>query len=114
MKATRLVYLVGLLTVSGSAGAISGPLYEEELARTEEEQIFQQPIAGIENDDWFDYRIDVTEAQKELKSDLGRASDVEDLRDAWQEYASELRHERKEYIRSMAKRGYRHGTVTVY
>ncbi len=71
------------------------------------------PIAGIENGLWFDYRIDVTEAQKELSADLRRASDIEDLRDAWEEYARELRKERKRYVEQMAKRGYRIGTVTV-
>ena len=54
----------------------------------------------------------MTEAQKELSSDLRRASDVEDLRDAWEEYAFELRHEREDYIHDMAERGYR-GYVTL-
>lgn len=102
---------LGLLASAGHA-AISG-MIEEQVAHDEERLIINAPIAGIENKYWFDYRIDITEAQKELRSDLNRASDIEDLRDAWEEYARELRHERIHYIEEMAERGYRSGTVTV-
>ena len=95
----------GLLASAGQA-AISG-LIEERVAREEEQLIVNTPIAGLENTLWFDYRIDITEAQKELRSDLDRASDIEDLRDAWEEYARELRKERVHYIEEMAERGYR-------
>ncbi|WP_086606212.1 hypothetical protein [Erythrobacter donghaensis] len=105
------VMTLGLLATAGHA-AISG-LIEEKVAREEEQLIFSTPIAGIENKLWFDYRIDIIEAQKELRSDLNRASDIEDLRDAWEEYARELRKERIHYIEEMAERGYRAGTVTV-
>lgn len=101
----------GLLASAGQA-AISG-LVEEKAAREEEQLIINTPIAGIENKLWFDYRIDITEAQKELRSDLNGASDIEDLRDAWEEYARELRKERSHYVEEMAERGYRSGTVTV-
>lgn len=88
-------------------------LHEEAYARAEEELIITSPIAGIQNSLWFDYRIDVMEAQKELASDLRRASDLEDRRDAWEEYGDELRKERKQYVKAMAKKGYRQGTVTI-
>ena len=88
-------------------------LAEEQLARAEEARLLTAPIAGIENNLWFDYRLDITEAQKELASDLRRASDLEDRRDAWEEYARELKHEREDYIHDMAKRGYRQGTVYI-
>lgn len=102
---------LGLFATTGHA-AISG-LIEEKLAREEEQQIIQTPIAGIENRLWFDYRIDVIEAQKELRADLKDASDIEDERDAWEEYARELHKERFHYIEEMAERGYRSGTVTI-
>jgi hypothetical protein len=102
---------LGLLAAAASAAAID--LVEERLARAEERLIISAPIAGIENSLWFDYRIDITEAQKELSADLRRASDLEDRRDAWEEYARELRKERIHYIEEMAERGYRSGTVTV-
>lgn len=111
MRKLILGLAVGAAAIS-STGNAAAVLYEETLAREEEQRILTHPIAGIENSLWFDYRIDVTEAQKELSSDLRRASDVEDLRDAWEEYASELRHEREDYIHDMAERGYR-GYVTI-
>ena len=107
--------VLGIAAVAAAISATSHAavsLYEETLAREEERRILTDPIAGIENSLWFDYRIDVTEAQKELASDLRGASDVEDLRDAWEEYAFELRHEREDYIHDMAERGYR-GYVTI-
>lgn len=113
MKAARLAMVLALGSFAACASAAVGDLYEERLAREEERLILTMPIAGIENRLWFDYRIDVAEAQKELSADLKRASDIEDLRDAWEEYGRELRKERKHYVAQMAKRGYRMGTVTV-
>lgn len=97
--------------LAGAAAAAVQTLYEEQLAREEEKLILASPIAGITNSRWFDYRSDILEAQKELNSDLRSASDVEDRRDAWEEYAQELKHERVEYIEDMAEKGYRQGYV---
>lgn len=105
------VIALGLLAATGAAAVPE--LHEERLARAEESRILTAPIAGIQNRLWFDYRIDITEAQKELSADLRRATDLEDQRDAWEEYARELRKERSHYISEMAQRGYRMGTVTV-
>lgn len=88
-------------------------LFEEQWARQQEAQIFEAPIAGIYNRFWFDYRRDVNEAQAELHSDLRRASDIEDLRDAWEEYGKELIDEREHYVKEMAERGYRDWSITV-
>ena len=110
-KLGAAIAALGMLATGSQAAAID--LLEERLAQAEENLIFTMPIAGIENKLWFNYRIDITEAQKELRSDLNRASDLEDQRDAWEEYASELRKERVHYIEEMAQRGYRSGTVTV-
>lgn len=113
MKNTLFAAAAAILTSSVAVQAAAPMLFEEISARAEEKLIIQSPIAGIQNSLWFDYRIDVTEAQKELASDLRRASDVEDRRDAWEEYGVELRKERFHYIEEMAERGYRMGTVTV-
>ncbi|MBX7496996.1 hypothetical protein K3172_14130 [Qipengyuania sp. 6B39] len=112
MKKLTFVSLatIGLATAATAAAPM---LYEEQLARAEEAQIIDSPIAGIENSRWFDYRNDIGEAQKELVSDLRRASDLEDRRDAWEEYAHELKHERVDYIEDMAEKGYRYGTVRI-
>ena len=109
-----LAFLAAIAVGATATVAAAAPiLFEESIAREEEGRIINAPIAGIANNLWFDYRIDVVEAQKELKSDLRRASDIEDQRDAWSEYATELKHERKDYIKDMAKRGYRYRVVTV-
>lgn len=113
MKPTTTTLALTALALGSAAQAAMPMLYEEAFARNEEKQIIPSPIAGIENALWFDYLIDVTEAQKELKSDLGKADDIEDLRDAWEEYGQELRYERIDYIEDMAERGYRMGEVTV-
>lgn len=112
MRTALAIPGIMLFFAAGAAAAVP-MMYEERLARAEEARIITSPIAGIENSLWFDYRIDVTEAQKELSSDLRRASDLEDLRDAWEEYARELKHEREDYIKDMAKRGYRQGRVDI-
>ena len=111
----KSVFAIAIMAVAPSIAAQAAVpiLYEEAFAREEEKLIIQSPIAGIQNSLWFDYRIDVTEAQKELASDLRRASDIEDQREAWEEYGVELRKERFHYIEEMAERGYRMGTVTV-
>jgi hypothetical protein len=113
----RILILPSLAIISaiGSAAfAQPGPkLYEEMSARLEERQIIAEPIGGIQNSFWFDYRINVNEAGKELTSDLRHASDTEDLRDAWEEYHTELAHERRHYVDEMAERGYRYSAVFV-
>jgi hypothetical protein len=113
MTVSKLTLALTAGLIASTAHAALPMLYEEALAREEEKQIITAPIAGIENSLWFDYRIDITEAQKELRSDLGRASDIDDRRDAWEEYAEELHDEREDYIEEMEERGYRMGVVTV-
>jgi hypothetical protein len=104
------------LLVAATAGAavnLSQATLEESEARQEEARILQRPIAGIENKFWFNYRADVNEARKELASDLARASDMEDLRDGWEEYRGELVDSRTDYAKQMAKRGYRQAIIEV-
>lgn len=103
--------VLALAAVPTMALAAAPIMYEESLARQEEQRIIQSPIGGIENSHWYDYRINVNESQKELASDLRHATDTEDRRDAWDEYAGELRHERKDYVKVMVKKGYRIPTV---
>jgi hypothetical protein len=107
----KMFVLAPLSALGLAAAANAAILYEEQMAREEEKRILTAPIAGIMNSRWFDYRSDVLEAQKELHSDLRRVSDLEDRRDAWEEYAHELKHERLEYVEYMARKGYRQGYV---
>lgn len=110
MKTMTLTPLLAL-GIAGAATAALPMLYEQQMANEERARIITSPIAGIKNSRWFDYRTDVGEAEKELASDLRGASDLEDRRDAFEEYAHELKNERIEYVRYMAKRGHRYGTV---
>ncbi|EQB30459.1 hypothetical protein [Sphingobium ummariense] len=89
-------------------GAVS---YEEQLARVEDQLVYRAPIAGVENNAWFDYETDLAEARKELKKDLRGASDAEDNRDAWEEYRAELADARGDYAKEMAEKGYPVGDV---
>lgn len=98
---------VAVLAPATAALAVQPVMYEESVAHAEEARIIVSPIAGIHNSKWYDYRINITESQKELASDLRHASDIEDQRDAWEEYAGELQHQRKTYVKAMAKKGYR-------
>ncbi len=72
-----------------------------------------EPIAGVYNKFWYNYRVDVLEADKELKSDLRRATDEEDKRDAWEEYEHELVDADKDYVEEMRDRNYRVARVTI-
>ena len=89
-----------------ATAAFSG-MYEARVAGIEEERIIDAPIAGVVNKQWFNYRANVNEAQKELASDLRHAHKVKDQRNAFDEYGGELRHERATYVNYMDKHGYR-------
>jgi hypothetical protein len=102
--------LAALAMTAVPATALAVPMmYEKEVAMREEARIIRQPIGGIQNSKWYNYRANVNESRKELSSDLRGATDIEDQRDAYEEYGSELRHERKTYVSAMMKRGYRPG-----
>lgn len=115
MKQTKIIGAAALAfaAIPVTAMAIVPAMYAEKVARSEEDRIIQSPIGGIEGKNWYNYRANVNETQKELSSDLRHASDIEDQRDAWEEYGSELRGERGKYVSAMAKKGYRVPTVYI-
>ncbi|ASK87930.1 hypothetical protein [Sphingorhabdus sp. SMR4y] len=76
-------------------------------------EIRKEPIAGQYDKHWYNYLADVLEADKELKSDLRRATDAEDTRDAWEEYENELIDADKDYVEEMRDRNFRAGRVTI-
>lgn len=76
-------------------------------------EIRDAPIAGLFNQSWYNYRADILEAEKELTSDLKRATDREDRFDAWDEWITEVVDADKDYVKEMRKRGYRAGRVSV-
>ncbi len=103
--------IAAAFAIPAAAMAAAPISYEEQMAHQEEARVLTSPIAGIHNSKWYDYRINVTETKKELASDLRRASDLEDRRDAWGEYASELKDNRQDYVKAMAKKGYKYNVI---
>ncbi|MFC3442739.1 hypothetical protein ACFOKF_16305 [Sphingobium rhizovicinum] len=104
-----------LLSAAPAAAFAQGPVvsYEEQLARVEDQLVYPAPIAGVENDYWFNYQTDLAEARKELTKDLRHSSDAEDNRDAWDEYRAELADARGDYAKEMTEKGYPVGQVRV-
>jgi len=72
-----------------------------------------EPVQGVLNQSWYNYVADINEAEKELTSDLKRATDREDRADAWEEYEVELADADKDYVKEMRKRGYKVARVTM-
>ena len=62
---------------------------------------------------WLDYRTDISEAKRELASDLRHADSDGDRDRAWSEYRREVADARADFRKEMYERGYRVGTVTV-
>lgn len=61
---------------------------------------------------WRDYQTDLSEARRELASDLRRANDPGDRQDAYAEYEREVLDARHDYQKEMVERGYNVGSVT--
>ncbi|QLC25813.1 hypothetical protein HFP57_12810 [Parasphingopyxis algicola] len=104
---------VAIGTAIGAAALIAAPAVAGDRGHRASENLLDAPIAGVENDYWYDYLADVFEAEQELQSDLARATDPEDRNDAWAEYYNELADARDDYAGEMAERGYRVGRVTL-
>ncbi|QIG78966.1 hypothetical protein [Stakelama tenebrarum] len=58
-----------------------------------------------ENSHWRDYQTDLSEARRELRSDLRRAHDADDRVDAYAEYEREVADARHDFRKEMAERG---------
>ncbi len=107
----KLMIMAALLAVPASVAAAVP--YAKLPAGFEAPEIRERPIAGVYNQSWYNYRADILEAEKELLSDLKRATDREDRFDAWDEWITEVVDADKDYVQEMRDRGYRAGRVTV-
>jgi hypothetical protein len=65
------------------------------------------------NSHWLDYKTDLSEAKRELASDLRRAKKPSDRAEAEAEYQREVADARSDYTKEMIEKGYRMGTVEV-
>jgi hypothetical protein len=57
------------------------------------------------NSHYLDYKTDLSEARRELRSDLARANDQADRVDAWAEYRREVADAQHDFEKEMAERG---------
>lgn len=57
------------------------------------------------NSHYLDYKTDLSEARRELRSDLARADDPGDRIDAWDEYRREVADARHDFRKEMAEKG---------
>ncbi len=62
-------------------------------------------IYSEHNPHYLDYQTDLSEARRELRSDLARANDHGDRLDAWAEYRREVADARHDFAKEMAERG---------
>ncbi|WP_052071840.1 hypothetical protein [Sphingopyxis sp. MWB1] len=104
---------LALLFALPASAAVAADMRYAPPAGFETPTIRDHPIAGVYNKYWYNYRADILEAEKELGSDLMRATDAEDRRDAWEEWAGEVVDADKDYVKKMRRKGYRGGRVTI-
>ncbi|MGN5373648.1 hypothetical protein [Sphingomonas hankookensis] len=73
------------------------------------------PVYSDYNPYYLDYKTDLSEAKRELRSDLARANDAADREDAWAEYRREVADAKHDFRKEMAERGMvvRKGRVTI-
>lgn len=72
------------------------------------------PAPNDENNSyWRDYQDDLSEARRELRSDLRHAHKPSDRREVWAEYRREVADARYDYGKEMREKGYQIGTVLV-
>ena len=108
-KSTTLALLLAL----PASAAVAAVPYNSMPPGFDRPAIRTAPIAGITNQYWYNYKADILEAEKELTSDLRRATDREDRWDAWDEWANEVVDADKDYVKEMRKKGYRAGRVSI-
>jgi hypothetical protein len=101
------------LITSLAAIAITATPLAAHVDQQRDMEIREDPIAGQYDKHWYNYLTDLLEADKELKSDLRRATDAEDTGDAWEEYENELVDADKDYVEEMRDRNFRVGRVTL-
>ena len=104
---------LAMLAALPATAAVAAVPYHSMPPGFEAPRIRTAPIAGVVNQDWDNYKADILEAEKELRSDLHRATDREDRWDAWDEWTVEVVDADKDYVKEMREKGYRSGRVTV-
>src|SRR3546814_16324500 len=79
---------LAMLAALPATAAIAAVPYHKMPPGFDAPPIRAEPIAGIVNQYWYNYRADILEAEKELSSDLRPATHRDDRRDAWEDRKS--------------------------
>jgi hypothetical protein len=61
--------------------------------------IIKAPPNGVRNEDWYDYREDIADADHDLADDLRDARSQRAKRKAFARYSKEIREARRKYAR---------------
>lgn len=75
------------------------------LATAAQADVTRGGVYSESNSHYLDYKTDLSEARRELRSDLARANDKADRVDAWAEYRREVADARHDFEKEMAERG---------
>jgi hypothetical protein len=103
--------IVSALALASMTIAVAAPATARDVARPRAAAIYDDS-----NSHYLDYKTDLSEARRELRSDLARADDPADRIDAWAEYRREVADARHDFAKEMAEKGVivrRHPSVTV-
>ncbi|MDJ0978615.1 MAG: hypothetical protein QNI87_08765 [Erythrobacter sp.] len=98
--------LVPLLAATALAVPVSASAHDPEIIVDGKRGLEISPN-NESNPWWIDYQTDLSEAKRELRSDLRRATDYEDRVEAKAEYQREVADAKHDYRKEMAERGYR-------
>ncbi len=86
-----------IIALAVAGAALAGPAFAGDRLRG--------PVYSDSNKHYLDYKTDLSEARRELASDLRHADDAADREDAWAEYRREVADARHDFRKEMAERG---------
>ncbi|PKP92355.1 MAG: hypothetical protein CVT77_09235 [Alphaproteobacteria bacterium HGW-Alphaproteobacteria-16] len=87
-------------TIHAAAAALAVAIAAPALAQDRPDPVFSDS-----NSHYLDYKTSISEAKRELESDLARANDEADRVEAYAEYEAELADADKDFRKEMAERG---------
>ncbi|GAA4769571.1 hypothetical protein GCM10023219_14900 [Stakelama sediminis] len=93
------------VAVAGAAMLTAGPAFARHATLVRANPSNARSIFTDSNKHYLDYKTDLSEARRELASDLRRAHDADDRIDAYAEYKSEVADARKDFRKEMAEKG---------
>lgn len=86
-----------LMALAAAGTVLAGPALAGDRNRA--------PVYSDFNPHYLAYKTDLSEAKRELRSDLARADDPADREDAWAEYRREVADAKHDFRKEMAEEG---------